>query len=314
MGQRRVHGVIDFELSIATHAVFDLSFFCCRVLRDTPHPQKLENKRAFLSSYLNSMGDPATDKDVDDLLVDVELGFIGHHTSMCNLKCVIRGSASSTTDDFKSIINECVQVTRKIREDEAARENVLKSGISCLVREKHEKAESEFRAPGRVFLVASDSPLRCIMEHAAKFRRSGELLPLTFSSHEDIAICESPKQELVTENRKVGHPVYRQFLVIGPANKALSVRFDRSFLRVASKVMDNDHRVVDVDDWNLVRGSALSIFDEGPSFAKPVDEMHCRGQRFQVNEDGTISPLGMQNLVLGASKVVWTTEETGGPG
>eukprot|EP00747_Dinoflagellata_sp_TGD_P121921 gnl/TRDRNA2_/TRDRNA2_173508_c0_seq2.p1 gnl/TRDRNA2_/TRDRNA2_173508_c0~~gnl/TRDRNA2_/TRDRNA2_173508_c0_seq2.p1 ORF type:complete len:285 (-),score=37.16 gnl/TRDRNA2_/TRDRNA2_173508_c0_seq2:141-887(-) len=155
---------------------------------------------------------------------------------------------------------------------------------------------------GRVILVPADSPFRCIFEHAEKLRDSEERVPLTLISHQDLAIVKGPRRGPDTEN---GYEIFHEELGVGPTKQAISVKRDGTFLREST---EDARRVLNIKDWELCAGIGLCIYNEGPSFVPPNDDYE--GQRFQVNEDGTISPHGKRTLVLGASKVTCEFDES----
>jgi len=66
--------LIDFEYACVTHAVHDLAFamyMCC--------DNDIERKEAFIEAYLKAMGYPADESDVEALLFDAEVAFLGTH-------------------------------------------------------------------------------------------------------------------------------------------------------------------------------------------------------------------------------------------
>merc|ERR1712113_1056663 len=76
---------VDLEFAHATAACYDLAYVCFHY-EDMPEKEKVVQRddvgamrHAFLESYLQAMGDPATNRDVEALLVDVTLAACGHH-------------------------------------------------------------------------------------------------------------------------------------------------------------------------------------------------------------------------------------------
>ena len=55
--------MIDYEFTCVTHAITDLSYAIACCGRDS------KNKRMFLQGYLEYLGEPATKKNIDSLLV-----------------------------------------------------------------------------------------------------------------------------------------------------------------------------------------------------------------------------------------------------
>lgn len=76
---------VDLEFSHVTAACYDLSYVAFH-FEDMPLKDKDITRddigamrRAFLTSYLEAMGQPSTDQDVDALLIDITLAACGHH-------------------------------------------------------------------------------------------------------------------------------------------------------------------------------------------------------------------------------------------
>merc|ERR1711879_333605 len=53
---------------------------------------KAKQKKLFIESYLQSMGNAAQPEDIDGLLVDCEVGFLQHHFGPLSLLAVIDSS------------------------------------------------------------------------------------------------------------------------------------------------------------------------------------------------------------------------------
>jgi hypothetical protein len=148
---------------------------------------------------------------------------------------------------------------------------------------------------GRLLLVPTDSPHRCVFEFAKMLRKSEEKVPLTLASHPNMAITKGPKHGPFSH---VGYEVFHEQLGIGPVTEAIAVKRDGTFLCEGSE--GDARRVLDVEGWNISGGTGIGIFNDGPSFKPPV--VQAIGQVFRINEDGTISPGDTDELVLGAGR------------
>eukprot|EP00927_Polykrikos_kofoidii_P060728 TRINITY_DN55650_c0_g1_i1.p1 TRINITY_DN55650_c0_g1~~TRINITY_DN55650_c0_g1_i1.p1 ORF type:complete len:631 (+),score=66.63 TRINITY_DN55650_c0_g1_i1:125-1894(+) len=292
---------IDFEFTSVNYAVTDLSYICAWTTmgwHDAAPNNKLEKKRVFLKAYLESMGDASGDQEIDDLFVDAELGWIMHHFSLC-APWETHGKKAGDVEvvAWKKRLDSALAVVKSVREDIGVREAILRDGVQPLLGkiEVGEHLES-----GRVFLVSKDSPHRCVLEHADKLRNSDEAVPMTLSSHPGLGILEGPKRGPYDH---CGYPIHHQFLVMGSAGDAVVVARHEEFLKVDSKIVKDDRRVIDVEGWDLREGKPMGIWNKGPTFIPPNEDYP--GQRFEVNEDGTISCSKSASLVFGASKVVW---------
>jgi len=76
---------LDLEFAHVTAACYDLAYVCFHY-EDMPEKEKVVKRedvglmrRAFLEGYLEAMGDPFSEQDIDALLVDVMLAACGHH-------------------------------------------------------------------------------------------------------------------------------------------------------------------------------------------------------------------------------------------
>lgn len=321
---------IDFEFTCVTNAVHDLSYVLDWIgdpLSDDEdnstgeHGNAIEGqdddvtkehpitkKRAFLEAYLQSMGEPSSDHAVDELLLDAELSWLAHGWGP-----LVPWNAHhpDAAQEYLELFASWKKFVQLVRSNDVLQQEVLRRGFQASVPD------------GRIKLVPLDSPDRCIFEHTTELLRlSKRRVPLTLASHPGQAVIIRGG-ELLDE---AGH--YYSALALGPMADALPVRYDGTFLMPSARCPHGDafrycqnsmrnsrklpqwevlvefisdtYRVLDVEDWRLRDGQPMCVYDKGTTCI-PC-EKGMRGQKFLVNQDGTISPLFARHLVLGARK------------
>lgn len=137
----------------------------------------------------------------------------------------------------------------------------------------------------QMILVEKGDVNQCIFEHAAAIK-SGEIKPLTLSSHPGKSIAKQYKVE-----RYLGEWRYIESKG-GNVDEAIQVKYeDFTFLKLA-----DDDLVFDVAFWQMKVGTPVNFV--GGS-APDKTYMYGGGKDFVINDDGTISCKHQPSLVLG---------------
>lgn len=167
--------VIDFEYTCATHAVQDLAFTvtkCCH---------GLTAKRSFIRSYLEASGFDANPANVDAVLLDAELGFLGCHCGPLELWI-----AHDDPDIWLGKIESLRPLVEEVRRFEDLQAQVLEKGIITYLTEL--KMVSAIGRP----VVVCDMPLGAASRFVAN--EDGTISPEARRS--DLAIGVSDKGSL----------------------------------------------------------------------------------------------------------------------
>jgi hypothetical protein len=125
--------VIDLEFCCVSSAVNDIAYASSLWLKGA------EKRRAFARAYLEALDQPATEEDVDSLLLDVatlQLGII-HGGRIWNSK------QSLADGGGRGIIEKFVALADDARSDAELREDILNNGLEGCARGKLLKAEAK---------------------------------------------------------------------------------------------------------------------------------------------------------------------------
>jgi len=295
---------LDLEFSCVSHAVMDLGLAISQVdfwSRVEPECRQ-EKKRVFLQAYLEGMGDPHTIGDVDALLVDAELAYLGFFHDSCPLHLhysFYKGPDwwKARYTEFKFVVDRILGKTPDPAGESSAftRENLIKHGMQHMVNEW--RIEMHL-ATGRLMLVPKDSPHRCIIEHAATLQHTDGKVRMTLSSHPGMAIVNGKR-------RGPRNGTLFEWVGIGLAGDAISLAQDGLFLCEKNGETGETKRLVSTGQCASCPVNLMVYTDP----AMVPSDAGCVGQQFCMNEDGTISPQAELGLVLGASQVSGTFDE-----
>mmetsp|Transcript_41910 Transcript_41910/g.98227 ORF Transcript_41910/g.98227 Transcript_41910/m.98227 type:complete len:924 (-) Transcript_41910:108-2879(-) len=147
-------------------------------------------------------------------------------------------------------------------------------------------------------LVHKDSSNKLIFENSAELKKliynknseNRKGVPLSFSSHPNFGLTPNKEFSIM----EVG-PSKLMLLHIGPAKEAVEARFS-----------ENQEIVLD-DYGGMVFRANANILDNHNVVNATLDARP--GQQFQVNDEGSISPVKAPHLVLGIPEVGFSNEE-----
>jgi hypothetical protein len=125
--------VVDLEFSCASYAANDIAYAFSLWLKGA------EKRREFAKAYLEALDQPATEEDVDCLLLDAataQLGII-HGGRIWNSKHILAGGGA------RGIIQKFVALADDARSDAELREDILNNGLEGCARGKELKAQAK---------------------------------------------------------------------------------------------------------------------------------------------------------------------------
>ena len=116
---------IDFEFTTVNHAVEDVSysFLSCGIGEGY--------KRAFVHEYLIASGFPATDEDVDAVILDAELAKIGSHPGCC-----APWHANKSPTDYLAMCSVFKRFVSDVRASPDLQRSVVAEGLDA-VKDRH---------------------------------------------------------------------------------------------------------------------------------------------------------------------------------